>query len=107
MLTATAAEIVVTDQPNSARSGSMSTPGTARKAAAPTRARKVTPATHQAGWTRCVRGAAVLVTAGSMAGGGTAPPVGPRAAWGRDPALKPAPGRPWPTHPAPPPRGPG
>ena len=67
MLTATAAEIVVTDQPNSARSGSMSTPGTARNAAAPTRARKVTAATHQAGWMRYVRGAAVLVTPESMA----------------------------------------
>src|SRR3954462_7878325 len=52
MLTATAAEIVETDQPNSARSGSISTPGTARNAAAPTRARNVTAATHQAGWIR-------------------------------------------------------
>src|SRR5687767_13476554 len=52
MLTATAAEIVDTDQPNSSRSGSMSTPGTARNAAAPTRATKVTAATHQAGWIR-------------------------------------------------------
>src|SRR5918993_4797111 len=52
MLTATAAEMVDTDQPNSSRSGSMSTPGTARNAAAPTRARKVTAATHQAGWIR-------------------------------------------------------
>src|SRR3954447_22119541 len=55
MLTATAAEIVDTDQPYSARSGSMSTPGTARNAAAPTSARKVTAATHQAGWIRAVR----------------------------------------------------
>src|SRR4051794_36968635 len=52
MLTATAAEIVETDQPNSARSGSINTPGTARNAAAPTRARNVTAATHQAGWIR-------------------------------------------------------
>src|SRR3954468_14981546 len=67
MFTATAAEIVDTDQPNSACSGSMSTPGTARKAAAPTRARKVTAATPQAGWIRRVdrrpaRDTAVLVT---------------------------------------------
>src|SRR3712207_7295259 len=66
MLTATAAEIVVTDQPNSARSGSISTPGTARKAAAPTRARKVTAATHQAGWIRYARGGAGTITAESM-----------------------------------------
>src|SRR5688572_14712641 len=52
MLTATAAEMVDTDQPNSSRSGSISTPGTARKAAAPTSARNVTAATHQAGWMR-------------------------------------------------------
>lgn len=58
MFTATAAEIIETDQPNSSRSGSISTPGTARNAAAPTRARKVTAATHQAGWMRV--GAAVL-----------------------------------------------
>src|SRR3954454_25158783 len=63
MLTATAAEIVVTDQPNSARTGSMSTPGTARNAAAPTSARKVTAATHQAGRIRWARGAARTVTA--------------------------------------------
>src|SRR4051794_26909067 len=54
MLTATAPEIVATDQPNSACSGSMSTPGTARNAAAPTSARKVTAATHHAGCTRRV-----------------------------------------------------
>src|SRR3954452_2450827 len=52
MVTATAAEIVETDQPNSARSGSINTPGTARNAAAPTRARNVTAPTHQAGWIR-------------------------------------------------------
>ena len=52
MLTEIAAEIVVTDQPNSSCSGSMSTPGTARKPAAPTSARKVTAATHHAGWIR-------------------------------------------------------
>src|SRR5512144_650152 len=62
MLTATAVEIVDTDQPNSARSGSISTPGTARKAAAPTSARKVTAATHQAGWTRRARAGAERVT---------------------------------------------
>src|SRR5436309_12711437 len=52
MLTATAAEIVETDQPNSACSGSIRTPGTARNPAAPTRARKVTAAAHHAGWIR-------------------------------------------------------
>ena len=61
MFSATAAEMVDTDQPNSARRGSMSTPGTARNAAAPTRARKVTAATHHAGWMRCRRGAAEAV----------------------------------------------
>src|SRR5215217_377590 len=67
MLTATAAEMVVTDQPNSSRRGSMSTPGTARKAAAPTSARKVTAATHQAGWIRrsvAGRGRSRTVTTG-------------------------------------------
>src|SRR3712207_643566 len=63
MLTATAAEMVETDQPNSSRSGSMRTPGTARNAAAPTRAKKVTAATHQAGWMRWARGGASDVTA--------------------------------------------
>src|SRR3954462_6157413 len=62
MFTATAAEIVDTDQPNSARSGSISTPGTARNAAAPISARKVTAATHQAGWTRWVRTGCRAVT---------------------------------------------
>ena len=61
MFSATAAEIVETDQPNSSRSGSMSTPGTARNAAAPTRARNVTAATHHAGWMRWVRAGAVAV----------------------------------------------
>src|ERR671932_2191154 len=56
MFSATAAEMTDTDQPNSSRSGSISTPGTARKAAAPTSARKVTAATHQAGCTRRLRG---------------------------------------------------
>src|SRR5215218_3114123 len=67
MLTATAAEMVDTDQPNSSRSGSMSTPGTARNAAAPTSARKVTAATHQAGWIRrsvAGRGRSRTVTTG-------------------------------------------
>src|SRR5882757_462377 len=49
MLMAIADEIVPTDQPNSACNGSINTPGTARNAAAPTRARKVTAATDQAG----------------------------------------------------------
>jgi hypothetical protein len=66
MLSATAAEIVDTDQPNSARSGSISTPGTARNAAAPTSARNVTAATHQAGWIRVVRTAGGEVTPDSM-----------------------------------------
>src|SRR4051812_4434062 len=66
MLTATAAEIVETDQPNSARSGSISTPGTARNAAAPTRARNVTAATHQAGWIQRARVGAARVTRTSM-----------------------------------------
>src|SRR4051794_32851864 len=66
MLTAIAAEIVDTDQPNSARSGSISTPGTARNAAAPTSARKVTAATPQAGWMRWTRGGAARVTRHSM-----------------------------------------
>ena len=52
MFTENAVEIVVTDQPNSSRSGSMNTPGTDRKPAAPTSARKVTAATHHAGWIR-------------------------------------------------------
>src|SRR5882757_5313334 len=52
MLIAMASEMVPTDQPNSARSGSISTPGVARNAAAPTRARKVAAATAQAGWKR-------------------------------------------------------
>src|SRR6478609_8958721 len=66
MLTATAEEIVVTDQPNSARSGSISTPGTARNAAAPTRARNVTAATHQAGWIRWPGCGGCGVTEGSL-----------------------------------------
>ena len=46
----TAAESTVVDQPNSFCSGTISTPGAARKPAAPTRARKATAATIQAGW---------------------------------------------------------
>src|SRR3954469_8902113 len=91
MLTATAAEMVVTDQPNSARSGSMSTPGTARNAAAPTSARKVTAATHQAGWTRYVRSAAGVVTATSMGdapGGRSGAAAAPSAA---PPGARPGP----------------
>src|SRR3712207_9377654 len=103
MLTATAAEIVVTDQPNSARSGSMSTPGTARNAAAPTRARKVTAATHQAGWIRCVRGAAGLVTATSLGGAAGDGERGPGATQATEPPRPPAPSRPRTPRPAQPP----
>src|SRR3954464_11021203 len=85
MLTATAAEIVDTDQPNSACRGSMSTPGTARKAAAPTSARKVTPATHQAGWIRRV--AAMLVTRAEHAGRRKRRASGPTANMCKDPAM--------------------
>src|SRR4051812_49126557 len=87
MLTATAAEIVDTDQPNSACRGSMSTPGTARKAAAPTSARKVTPATHQAGWIRLVRTASIVVTRGEHAGAGGIAASGPTANMCKDPAM--------------------
>ena len=38
------------DQPNSSCSGVISTPGVARKPAAPTIATNATAATHQAGW---------------------------------------------------------
>ena len=64
-LTDSAAEIVPIDQPNSARSGSIITLGVERKAAAPSSARNVAAAAHQAGWTRRVGGAgtAVWVTA--------------------------------------------
>src|SRR3954465_13831984 len=86
MFTATAAEIVETDQPNSARSGSMSTPGTARNAAAPTSARNVTPATHQAGWMRRVR-TARLVTRAEHAGRRGREDRGPTANMGKDPAM--------------------
>src|SRR3954471_4430184 len=78
MLTGTAAEIVETDQPNSARSGSISTPGTARNAAAPTRARNVTAATHQAGWMRGVRIGAVTRSAGPREWEPDEPPDGRR-----------------------------
>src|SRR3954467_9317569 len=87
MLTATAAEMVDTDQPNSACSGSMSTPGTARNAAAPTSARKVTPATHQAGWIRRVRDGAMLVTSGEHAGRRRHRDSGPAANMCKDPAM--------------------
>src|SRR4051794_9010482 len=91
MFTATAAEIVETDQPNSACSGSMSTPGTARNAAAPTRARKVTPATHQAGWIRRVAGARVLVTRDEHAGWRFGRDSGPTANMCKDPAMSTSP----------------
>src|SRR3954467_12366778 len=87
MFTATAAEIVETDQPNSACSGSMSTPGTARNAAAPTRARKVTPAPHRAGWIRRVAGASVLVTSEEHAGRRRRRDSGPAANMCKDPAM--------------------
>src|SRR5690349_7251255 len=88
MFSATAAEIVETDQPNSACSGSMSTPGTARNAAAPTSARKVTAATHQAGWIRRVAGAAVLVvTTEEHAGRPRRDDSGPTANMCKDPAM--------------------
>ena len=51
-LTDTASEIVLLVQPNSSCSGTISTPGAARKPAAPSRTRKVTAATVQARWTR-------------------------------------------------------
>src|SRR3954471_11896538 len=93
MLTATAAEIVETDQPNSACSGSMSTPGTARNAAAPTSARKVTAATHQAGWMRRVAGAPmrVLVTSAEHAGRRERRASGRAANMCKDPAMPPGP----------------
>src|SRR3954447_15741511 len=91
MLTATAAEIVETDQPNSACSGSMSTPGTARNAAAPTSARKVTPDTHQAGWIRRVAGASVLVTSDEHAGRRRRRDSGPTANMCKDPAMSTSP----------------
>src|SRR4051794_25626790 len=89
MFTATAAEIVDTDQPNSACSGSMSTPGTARNAAAPTSARKVTAATHQAGWTRG-RGA-MRVTSEAQADRRRRRASGPTANMCKDPAMPPGP----------------
>src|SRR5918998_2255068 len=88
MLTATAAEIVDTDQPNSSRSGSMSTPGTARKAAAPTSARKVTAATHQAGWIRAVR----VVTAAEHDRRRPPGDSGPTVNTCKDPAMTGGPG---------------
>src|SRR3954447_10269919 len=86
MFSATAAEMVDTDQPNSACSGSMSTPGTARNAAAPTSARNVTPATHQAGWIRGV-GTARLVTRAEHAGRRGRADSGPTANMCKDPAM--------------------
>src|SRR3954452_240955 len=87
MFSATAAEIVDTDQPNSACSGSMSTPGTARNAAAPTSARKVTAATHQAGWIRRVDTAALVVTSREHAGRRRRRDSGPTANMCKDPAM--------------------
>src|SRR3954453_7514281 len=51
-LTATALESVARDQPNSSCIGTIITLGAARNPAAPTRARKATPAPTQAGWMR-------------------------------------------------------
>ena len=51
----TAAEMVACDQPNSSCSGSISTPGTDRNAAAPIRVTKETPATSHARCSRRVR----------------------------------------------------
>ncbi len=56
----TARDSTVVDQPNSSCSGTMSTPGAARKPAAPTKARKATAATIQAGWRRRFLPAGVL-----------------------------------------------
>src|SRR5689334_23795560 len=91
MFSATAAEMVDTDQPNSACNGSMSTPGTARNAAAPTSARNVTPATHQAGWMRRVDTAALVVTSGEHAGRRSRRDSGPTANMCKDPAMVPRP----------------
>src|SRR5947209_15452884 len=79
MFTATAPEMVDTDQPNSACSGSISTPGTARNAAAPTRARNVTAATDQAGCSRRRRAPA----GGAAAGAGVGLTVGQPDRWSR------------------------
>ncbi len=49
----TAAPIVPRDQSNSSCSGSISSPGSERKAAAPMIVTKVTAATNQARWIRC------------------------------------------------------
>ena len=61
----TAAESTVVDQPNSLCSGTISTPGAARKPAAPTSARKATAATIQAGWIRRL-GAGSRVVSGAL-----------------------------------------
>ncbi len=53
--TETAAEMLARDQPKSSCSGSIRIDGAARKLAAPTRARKATTATNQAGWMRGTR----------------------------------------------------
>ncbi len=60
----TAKERIVVDQPNSSCNGTMSTPGAARKPAAPTSARKATAATIQAGWRRRFLPAGVPVFSG-------------------------------------------
>src|SRR3954452_2099726 len=51
-LTDTAPAIVARDQPNSSCSGTIRTPGVARKPAAKSRQKKSPAATTQAGWTR-------------------------------------------------------
>ena len=59
--TPTASDRVPRDQPNSSWRGTISTPGAARKPAAPSRATKATPATSQAGWMRERGGATVVM----------------------------------------------
>ena len=80
-LTDTAPPMTPIGQPNSSCSGVMSTPGVDRNPAAPMIVRKVTTATHQAGWMRwrrarrpggpvgVARGAGSRIDAGCAAGG--------------------------------------
>ncbi len=66
--TPTASESVPRDQPNSSWSGTIRTPGAARKPAAPSRATNATAATGQAGCTRR-RGGASVVMGGALRDG--------------------------------------
>ena len=59
-LTPTASETRPRDQPNSSSSGTMSTPGAARKPAAHKRATKATPAATHAGCSRAPRAVATM-----------------------------------------------